>query len=673
MKEKNTSDLRSNFGPEVRREVNAQITGVNVQNRAAPLLNALGKVMDHVEQKRGEKNEENVQRGIRDQAAGKANSDETDAFYLEGVRRQETTARGLSWFNNSIQELPQRFADNEDFDYETWRQERVAEFLDGAETPEQIRVANGQVQRFLEAVDSNAARLRADIAVKKGTDALASTTLEAVRAGAVKTPDDFKSLLAQGEANVGMGRDEALAVAAPVALDAIAGGDLSVAEAVRGELENDPRFGLKLQQAIEQGQAANERKAEEERREKLRTNLRLFDDIERRIDSGALSYDYIEALIDERVINAEEGAGMLSRQRDRQHGLTARAREEADSASEDLRLQQIILGGNLPVTSGDDNSAGKKLLDSSYSTAALALADARRLQDPEQRQQAEATAQAQLSNALAASRKNGYMPKGLKQSLSALDFGNPDAAMGTLSMYRTLRENGHADFLRGQLDVKTMARLDGFEAQLGATGDSRQAIERLSMLAKQDPNIRRNQLNSAGREIARRAATLAGGDLDVTATTSRMAAMVDGYISAGMSPEAAVDRAENDIEENYVEVNGQRLPRGTVSDGFEDISGDYRERVLRPYLKETQSISDDSDIKLTAIPNRPGQFYVLARGDFGQPEMMFDENGRPMIVDEARMAAQLADVEQVDAAAQRKASQEVAAQNISNYQNAIGR
>lgn len=672
-KEKNVGDLRSNFGPQVRREVNASVVGVSGQNKAAPLLNSLGRVLEHVKERKDAKNEEAVQRGIRDQSLGKVDANNDDAYYMEGVRRQETYARGLEWFNNSIQDLPQRFADDEDFDYETWKQERVAEYLDRAKTPEEIKSANGQVQRFLEAVDSSAARIRADIAVKKGTDALASTALEAVRGGAIRSADDFKTLIAQGEQNVGMGRDEAIAVAAPVALDAIANGDIALADAVRGELENDPRFGLKLQQAIEQGTYANERKAEEERREKLRTNLRLYDDIERRIESGSLSYDYIEALIDEKVINAEEGAGMMSRQRDRARAAAEKAREDADSAAEDLRLQGIILNGQLAVTSGDDNTAGKRLLDSSYSTAALALADARRIQDPAQRQEAEAVAQAQLANALAASRKNGYMPKGLKQTLSSLDFGNPDAALETLSMYRTLRENGHADFLRGQLDAKTMARLDGFEAQLGATGNSQQAVERLSQLAKQDPNIRRNQLNSVGRQITAKAAELAGGDLDVTATTARLTAMVDGYVSVGMAPEAALERAAADIEENYVEVNGQRLPRGVVSDDFEDISGDFRERVLRPYLKESASIADDADIKLTAIPNRPGQFYVLAQGEYGQPEMMLGENGRPLIVDESRMAAQLADIEQVTAAEEAKAAQEAAANNISTYQNAIGR
>lgn len=664
-KEKNVADLRSDAGPSVRREVHARLFGGGGQNRAAPLAAVLSQFAEHSQRKQSAGNEDMKQKGIRDQSLGVVDSTNDDAFYRSGVRKQETYARGLEWFNTASQELPQQFADDDDFDYETWRQEKLQEYLSLAETPEEIKVANGQAQRFMESMDATAARQRADIVVRRGTDAIASTALEAVRAGAVRTPEDFKLLLDQGEANVGMGRDETLAVVAPVLLDAIAQGDLALADVARSQLENDPRFGLKLEDAVQRGTVENERRSEEARKESLRTNLRLFDDVERRIDSGTLTYGYLENLIEQKVFTAEEAAGMMSRQRDRQRALAEKASKEANDASNDLDTQRRLRDGRLPLTVGEDNTNGKKFLDAAYSVAALAVEDARESED----ESVKDASIAGLRNALMLARKNGHFPKVLTQQMSALDFGNPEAAKRTLSLLRSLQAAGMEDFVRANLPGKAMARLDAFESQVASSGDADQAIALLNANAGTAPAVLSAQLTSVGRVIRERAVDLAGGEFDSIAVTVKLTDITRGYISAGMGAEEAVDRAVQDLEERYEAVNGQLLPRGTVSEDFEQISGDYTSEILQPYLETLPGFPPDSDITLFAIDGKPGQFQVMAVGEYGTPELIFDDNGRALVVDETRMAAQLTATRQ-NAVVQREATVAAAVQEVQAAQAA---
>ena len=663
---KDQQDLSSRTPSPVMPEVSATLNVQAEQNDASRLMAAIGSwrenlgyvddrnrrakaVADTEAQKQADKRNNAI--GQRDAETGAFDEDlfaQSEA-YKDGRNEMLGKAKGFAWYNQSLREMEDSVRKDPNFDYESWRKQKLADVYQGIDDPAQLESLNHSVGQFENNIRARYEALRADAEHKDAINVASDLAWNAAQAGSLKTAKSFQALDSEFD-KVGLTPEEKTKVLGRTAINAIELGDKNLYTLLRDSghsVLQDSDFGPAIAKAeqmrIKRAQAEAEQHAQRNQIDILNTKL----DVMTKVNDGTLTVDNVRQLVQSGKLTASEGVGYMNAVGNTIEQQQKQAAKEAAATKLRTDALDLLQGGNLSEAKGNEQlyKAAKDAVDGLATDGFMAWTQARQANDP----QGMAKGAAAMDTSLALGRKNGILPEPIKARFENTEPSNPQFPI-VAERYRDMRAHGDWSFLKANLSAEARARLDG-TANLMDTGmDAQQAAAHMASSFVSD-DVVNEQMQSNRIKIAHVPLEVARGDAAMVGPVQTFVEeQIRANLKTGMSIGNAIALTKKQAKDNYSWIGGIPVNKGYgLPDDFEKLWDDVQRHVIKPELAKTLG-SDATSNTYSVLPvnGEPGKMYIVPSGGNGLfltkkafPELakkLGDTSSGPFIKIDARTA-----------------------------------
>ena len=653
---KNRIDLSSTTPPAVTHEVHASLNAVAERDSAAGLVNALSAWGQHTARKSIEQAKKDAegyeQLGWRDAATGEENEALADnAAYVRGRQKQRALADGLELASASTKELNQLQREDPNFDFETWKQDKLQTYLADREgDPEAMQLANGMATRFMESVESGYHATKAKLELADAENDVSRTFAAGFTGGNITTPDELKLAIQQSADNTALDYEEARGIAfRHLTTQMEVRGErtadqyesfLAKAETMAGEFAGNEGHTAQFTAALERGRREVATMREHEKRDRIEGDLKTWETMTQRVNNGSFSSADAKQLVDSGYMTAQQAASWSISAADNRERAYVKAQKAAAEAQEELDFRSHMERGEGRIF---DPKRAQKAADGMFSTAFLAFTAARRSGD----QAAQDQAAVSVASAIAIGRKNQTIPVGLKERFNSIHMSNPQMVAEIGEDFTALDRAGLGKFIQAHTSDEAYATLNLYsDMRKSMRMDSQQAAQALTTMAHRDPGEVAGELRARSNVIRNAAVRMAGDAVNPAMAENEIKKFARFYLTMGRDADSALRLAEKAVADRLMPVGGALIPAGSMTaEDPEELVGNFLDGPLRALVDEKMpGAYDGLDLFVSPLPNQPGQFMVM---DSNYQPVVVD--GKIQFVDEADMAAR-----NIEAAARRK-------------------